>query len=348
MDKKATDALQKKSDPTKNAGAKPTVDATKNTTLGKNILKNGLDLLKAVNETHPWIIKILVSAYADKELVIQAVNQQLVFRVLEKPWDDSVVRRTLREAQAAFQQDLTRRDHLENSIGGMRDSLAFMGAELNKPLTVIGSCLTMIQSALSEVNTAEPMPKRLREALPALQTAQRNIINSQNLMSSFTQSTRTAFAPAETNPIQAARLVQLLLAEMPLSESQKKSIKLNIKTDFSISVQQNLAYLCLSSVLQNALQAVESTTHSPAIDIRIAASSIRITDNGPGIASDVLDQLFASNTPADKLDLTTEGNMGLRFCKKVMRTLDGDVTVTSNQAGTIVTLQFPSSIKDPA
>lgn len=47
LDKKATVALQKKADPTKNAGAKPTVDATKNTTLGKNILKNGLDLLKS-------------------------------------------------------------------------------------------------------------------------------------------------------------------------------------------------------------------------------------------------------------------------------------------------------------
>lgn len=47
LDKKATAALQKKADPTKNAGAKPTVDATKNTTLGKNILKNGLDLLKS-------------------------------------------------------------------------------------------------------------------------------------------------------------------------------------------------------------------------------------------------------------------------------------------------------------
>lgn len=47
LDKKATDALKKKADPTKNIGAKQTVDAAKNTTLGKSILKNGLDLLKS-------------------------------------------------------------------------------------------------------------------------------------------------------------------------------------------------------------------------------------------------------------------------------------------------------------
>jgi two-component system, response regulator PhcR len=316
---------------------------------------NGLDLLKAVNQTHPWIVKILVSAYADKDLVLQAINQQLVFRVLEKPWEDHIVRRTLREALIAFQQDLMRRDHIENSISGMRDSLAFMSTELGAPLTVISSCLGMIQSALSEVNTSEPMPKRLREALPALQSAQRNILNSQNLMSSFTQSTRTAFSSTESNPIQAARLVQLLLTELSLSDEQKELIKTNIKADFSISTKQNLVYLCLASVLQNALQAVQSGTQPPSIDIRIAGNpaptalighTIRITDNGPGIAPDVLEHLFASHAPAEKQALATEGSMGLRFCRKVMRSFGGDVTVSSNQAGTSVTLQFPATPKE--
>jgi signal transduction histidine kinase len=245
----------------------------------------------------------------------------------------------------------------------MRDSLTFIGAELNSPLTVISSCLSMIQSALSEVNTAEPMPKRLREALPALQTAQRNIVNSQNLMSSFTQSTRAAFSTTEANPIQASRLVQLLITEMPLPEARNSAIKLSlsVNADFSIATKQNLIYLCLLNVMQNAIQAVQNSTQSaaqsPSIEINVMGGTstatlightISITDNGPGIPAEVLQHLFDSKAPVirQKLSTGSEGNMGLKFCKKIMRSVNGDLSVNSNQSGTSVILHLPSETKD--
>jgi two-component system, response regulator PhcR len=318
---------------------------------------NGLDLLRAINTTHPWIVKILVTAYADKALVMDAVNQQLVFRVLEKPWDDTVMRRSLSAALTAFQHDFTKRDHLENSINGMRDSLTFIGAELNSPLTVISSCLGMIQSALSEVNTAEPMPKRLKEMLPALQSAQRHVLTSQNLMTSFTQSTTTAFASSESNPIQAARLVQLLISEMPLPHTPNHDIKFNmdVKVDFPIASKQNLVYLCLTNIWQSAVQAVRNGTNSPSIEIKIVGSTtpkglaghtISITDNGPGMPAEVLQHLFDTPSSKNRHITATEGTMGLRFCKKIMRSLEGDLSVNSNQSGTSVTLHFSSDIKE--
>lgn len=316
---------------------------------------SGLELLRALNQTHPWVVKILVSAYADKDLILQAVNQQLVFRVLEKPWEDNVMRRSLKEALARFQQALTSRDHMENSIGGMRDSLDFVATEFNAPLTVISSCLNMIQNALSDVDTSQPIPKRLKDVLPALQASQRNILTCQNLMTGFTRSTHTAFASTETSPIHAARLVHLLFTEMPLSMEQQNWIQIEIKDDFLIATKQNLIYLCLTSIVRNALHALQNHTGQPLIQIQVinsptptspAGHSIRITDNGPGIPSDALTRIFANRASPQSDTADDNSGLGLIFCKKIMSSLNGSISVNSTKAGTSVTLHFPTHTKD--
>ncbi len=318
--------------------------------------RDGLELLRTLNQTHPWIVKILVSAYADKDLVIQAINQQLVFKVLEKPWDDKLMRRSLKEALAMFQQSLTSRDHMENSIGGMRDSLGFIAAEFYAPLTVIASCLNMIQSTLTEVDASQQIPHHLKSVLPALQASQRNLLACQNLMAGFTQSTHTAFAATETSPIQAARLVHLLCTEMSLPQGERQSwIQLDIKDDFVISTKQNLVYLCLTSIMQNAIQALQNYTQKPLIQIQLIDSkaptlmlghSIRIIDNGPGIPPAVLARILTSRPSASNEIVAGGSGMGLIFCKKIMLSLNGNISVNSTKAGTSVTLHFPYSKKD--
>lgn len=316
--------------------------------------RDGLDLLRQLDQTHPWLVKILVSAYTDKDLVIQAVNQQLVFRVLEKPWDEQMMRRSLKAALAAFQQSLTARDQIENSIGGMRDSLTFIADEFKTPLTVISSCLNMLQNALSAGNPSHPIPQQLKDTLPALKTSQRNLLACQNLMAGFTHSTSTAFASTETSPIQAARLVHLMCTEMPLTQAQQSWIHVDIKDDFSIFTKQNLIYLCLTNIVQKALLVLHNHT-KPSIEIQVIGSTapkalvghtIRITDNGPGIPEDVLASIFASRPIANKNTVESESGVGLVFCKKMMKSLNGDISVISSKAGTCVSLHFPSSLKD--
>ncbi len=318
--------------------------------------RDGLELLRTLNQTHPWIVKILVSAYADKDLVLQAVNQQLVFKVLEKPWDDKLMRRSLKEALAMFQQSLMARDHMENSIGGMRDSLGFIATEFYAPLTVIASCLNMIQSTLTEVDASQQMPHHLKSVLPALLASQRNLSACQNLMAGFTQSTHTAFAATETSPIQAARLVHLLCTEMSSPQGERQNwIELDIKDDFPIETKQNLVYLCLTSIMQNAIQALQNYTQKPLIQIQVADSkapttmvghSIRISDNGPGIPPAVLTRLLASRPSASHEAVAGGSGMGLIFCKKIMLSLNGNISVHSTKAGTSVTLHFPYNKKD--
>jgi two-component system response regulator PhcR len=62
---------------------------------------HGGDLLRQVSQEYPHIVRILVTAYADKEALLEAVNSGGVFRILEKPLGVSRVREVLASATTA-------------------------------------------------------------------------------------------------------------------------------------------------------------------------------------------------------------------------------------------------------
>ncbi len=63
--------------------------------------RDGMKLLGAVQRGHRHLIRLLVTAYAEKDVAIAAVNQGKVLRILEKPLEDEPTREALREALAA-------------------------------------------------------------------------------------------------------------------------------------------------------------------------------------------------------------------------------------------------------
>jgi two-component system response regulator PhcR len=143
---------------------------------------------------------------------------------------------------------------------------------------------------------------------------------------------------------------------MSLPQGERQSwIQLDIKDDFVISTKQNLVYLCLTSIMQNAIQALQNYTQKPLIQIQLIDSkaptlmlghSIRISDNGPGSPPAVLTRILTSRPTASNEIVAGGSGMGLIFCKKIMLSLNGNISVNSTKAGTSVTLHFPYSKKD--
>lgn len=50
---------------------------------------NGVAFLSRVRELQPDVPRIIVSAFADKEGIISAINDAGIFRFVSKPWDDA-------------------------------------------------------------------------------------------------------------------------------------------------------------------------------------------------------------------------------------------------------------------
>src|SRR4051794_2910632 len=51
--------------------------------------RDGLKLLNAVQRDYRHLVRLLVTAYAGKEVAMAAVNQGKVLRILEKPLDEA-------------------------------------------------------------------------------------------------------------------------------------------------------------------------------------------------------------------------------------------------------------------
>ena len=48
---------------------------------------DGVEFLRQVQEHYPQIVRIMVTGYANVEVLVNAVNEGHIFRVLQKPWD---------------------------------------------------------------------------------------------------------------------------------------------------------------------------------------------------------------------------------------------------------------------
>lgn len=62
----------------------------------------GTELLKIVLPDYPDVIRIIVTAYSDIEVVLQAVNNCGIYKYITKPWDKHELKITLDNAVAAF------------------------------------------------------------------------------------------------------------------------------------------------------------------------------------------------------------------------------------------------------
>jgi len=58
---------------------------------------NGIDFLLTLKQKQPFSIRMILTAYADKENVIKAINEVGLFKYLEKPWNNADLLETIRE-----------------------------------------------------------------------------------------------------------------------------------------------------------------------------------------------------------------------------------------------------------
>src|SRR5688572_19216925 len=96
--------------------------------------RDGMVLLRAVQRDFRHLVRLLVTAYAEKDMAIAAVNQGKVLRILEKPLDEHLTRDALREAMALYRAQAFERALNEGRVTALREALGFLAHELNTPL----------------------------------------------------------------------------------------------------------------------------------------------------------------------------------------------------------------------
>lgn len=300
--------------------------------------RSGGELLRQIAEEFPQVVRILVTAYADRDVLLDTVNSGEVFRILEKPLDLGEVGNTLRLASNLLRERLARQQRLL----AIEETLAFLAHELHTPLAAILNFARGVQRRVADNSVS---PQRQAEIATAALAVADNAQYCFALLSSFADSIRDAGAPYVSRPDSTAhQLISSLLDTYPLSAAQRNMIRVDVQEDFRISALPNCVVLVLSSLLSNALRALKDRP-APSICFTIAAGGnpqIHVADNGPGIPPEVLERLTVDpvTTHAD-----SGGNgWGMIFCKRIMQSFGGGILIHSVPgASTTVTLNFPAA-----
>ena len=314
--------------------------------------RDGMKLLRAVQREFRHVIRLLATAYAEKDVAIAAVNQGKVLRILEKPLDGAATREALREALALYRSQALERMVNESRVAALREAIGFLAHELNTPLaTVRGYVGTVAGRHVAPNADSKPgiacfTEEHPGEIIRALEAAERRALYCQSLVSTFVQSARDAYPGAVAQSVSASSLVNALLDEFPFEENERATVAIDVRRDFYLPGRRDLLYLVLCTLTKNAMLALRGRVGS---QLRIevgcdpAAPEGRrawmlFRDNGPGIPPEVLAKLTRE-------PVTTRGaggnGMGLMFCHRVMQAISGSVDVRSVPGeGATVTLYF--------
>jgi len=299
--------------------------------------RDGGDLLRQVAQEFPHVVRLVATAYANRKVLLDTVNSGEVFRILEKPLDVTELKNTLRQAC-----DLSYERNIKHQrLIAMDETLSFVVHELNTPLAMVRNYARGSQKRLSGDTVT---PKQHTQLAAAALAIEDNARFCQTLIVTFVNSVRLAGTKqGRTKGSMASHMLTGLLDSYPLTPEMREALSIDIQQDFSINAKPNCVVLVFSSILGNALRALKDTP-VPKICITVQMDpnpQILITDNGPGIAPEVMELLLTA--PITTHAATGGTGWGMIFCKRIMLSLGGDIQVHSTPSvETVFTLDFPA------
>jgi len=302
--------------------------------------RDGGHLLREVANLYPQIVRILVTAYADKDMLLQTFNTADLFRILEKPLRVESVRDVLRQAVARYAERETRQQRLL----AMDETLAFLAHELNTPLAAISLFARSVENDVAQ----DYDPQRQRDIGLAATSMLNNAQYCLTLISSFWATVhksggQQSASGSAAREVKATRLIATLLDSYPFAGAQRDCVEVEARGDFVVHAMPNCVALVLSSLISNALRALEGCP-APSLRIEVTGEpqpAIRLLDNGPGIEPEIRARLLLD-------PVTTHAGrgghgMGMIFCNRIMQSFGGGLGIESTPGeGTTVTMRFPA------
>ena len=322
--------------------------------------KNGLQLLRAAQSEHRHVVRLLATAYAEKDIAMAAINQGRVLQILEKPFDEAQVRSVLREALDMYAQREREQALSASRAAAMRETLGFLAHELNTPLATVLGYMDALKgrylppAADAPAGVAGMAEKRPGDTLTIIEAAERRTAYAMSLVATFVQSARDAYPGSAPAKLRASQLVSTLLNDYPFENDERAWVTSDLRGDFDLPGQRDLLYLVLCTLTKNAMLALRGGAQ-PRLHITLEtlpdapagghtghighSAAIRFTDNGPGIAPEILSRL--THEPVTTRAHQGGSGMGLLFCRRVVQSMGGQIEVRSGPgAGASVTLLF--------
>ena len=295
----------------------------------------GSELLQEVASRYPHIVCLLVTAYADKQVLLELINAGTPFRLLEKPLDTATLLVALQQAVQAGRQRAARRQGLM----AIDESLAFLAHELNAPLAAMANFARGIEHRAA---SSSPLEAEIGEAAALMHGHARYCLS---LLARFVDTVRLAGtglgmqAGAAGEAASASQLLAQVLDSYPMSAAQRAAVQVRVTQDFAVTESPNCVALILSCVLGHALQAVQDVS-APALLFTIDGARMTLCHSGGGLEPASVRRMLA-DPHGEGADGEEEPAAGLVFCQRMMQSFGGAIDIGGEPGlSTCISLHF--------
>lgn len=88
----------------------------------------GVEFFEQILVKHPDCIRILITGYADIGIVVDAVNKGKIYKYIQKPWDNAMLKDTIEKAYAEYKEQITRKKDIED-LRILNEQLEFLARQ---------------------------------------------------------------------------------------------------------------------------------------------------------------------------------------------------------------------------
>lgn len=326
----------------------------------------GEELLRIVKERYPQMIRMVVTAYADVEPILRAINEGLVARYIIKPWIRTELVQVLRWAieawtfsrdSAALHRRLLETERLATlgSIAGM------LVHDLKQPLMSLlvnvehlrelANAAPVLRDALLQSPIAPAQRSRLIELIEDLDPVTTDLKTSGMHLSELISGLRELGRPRDprnpstsTDPLPIVRHAMAVCQELAIparasigyegpGELPRVRMSATELTQVLINVVANGAQAVAARGVPHGKVSICARTDSDMLEIQIR-------DDGVGMAPDVLSRV---GTPFFTTRPDGTG-LGLAQCQRLVGTVGGRFRIESERGiGTTVTIILPTA-----
>src|ERR1700682_2216429 len=309
---------------------------------------SGLAFLARIRDIRPRGHRILLTAYADMEVALHAINDGLVYRFVLKPWDlDDMrvtVRRTLETKRLADPHDQpvaqlkTIYDECVRSerLAALGRLSAGIGHELSNAVTPLLAHISMMEADVSRLAAGADRVASIQESLTVMREAGKQLESLVRGVKGYARAGEPAPFDVNQAVLSAAQLLAHRFRQGTRLERDLKAVPLvHCRGPEITQVVLNL--------LGNAADAVEAREGA---EVRVRTwregkkVRIEVADNGPGLDPKVaarLFQPFLSTKESGGLGL------GLSICRSIVENNGGSIEAASQPgSGARFTVTLPA------
>ncbi len=292
---------------------------------------SGTELCELARRDHPAVVRFLISAYADLDAVIDAINRGHVDRYLRKPWDVAELGVQLREGLELYAlnariRELERRMREVERVYALGVVAASVVHELRNPMSVVASY----------VDLARAQAERL--AVIAGDRGADAAAELDHLLGSAWEGVMRMAEVARGVELSSQRQVGVSRAE--LGDVVQLTLKVvgakivaSIAPGLIVSVNPTQLGQVALNLIVNAMQAVQADDDRVVVTVeRLGDDRARlvVSDDGPGVPDDFKAKIF---DPFFTTKLEGGTGLGLAICRKIVEDADGTLTVTDTAGG---------------